>query len=86
MTHEHPHVHPKQPDVEDSCHSHYQVMTQAVEELLVAKGILTAEGMRKGIESLDFADPAWRPVWSRAAGWTLCSRSAYCRTRTRPWN
>jgi nitrile hydratase len=61
MTHEHPHGHPKQPDIEDGGYSRYQVMAQAVEELLIAKGILTAEGMRKGIETLDSADPAWGP-------------------------
>jgi hypothetical protein len=59
MTDEHTHGHPKQPDIEDAGFSHYQVMAQAVEELLLAKGILTADGMRKGIEAMDAADPAW---------------------------
>ena len=59
MTHEHPHDHPKQPDIEDAGFSRYQVMAQAVEELLIAKGIITAEAMRKGIEAMDAADPAW---------------------------
>ena len=61
MTHEHPHGHPRQPDIEDAAYSHYQVMAQAVEELLIAKGIVTAEGMRQGVEALDSADPAWGP-------------------------
>ena len=57
--HEHPHGHPTQPDLEDAGYSRYQVLAQALEELLIAKGIITAEGMRKGIEALDAADPAW---------------------------
>jgi hypothetical protein len=59
MTHEHTHGHPKQPDIEDTGFSRYQLMAQAVEELLIAKGTITAEDMRKGIEALDAADPAW---------------------------
>ena len=59
MTDEHTHEHPNQPDIEDAGFSRYQVMAQAVEELLIAKGIITAEGMRKGIEAIDAADPAW---------------------------
>ena len=61
MEHEHNHSHPHQPDIEDAGFSRYQVMAQALEELLVAKGILTAEEMRKGVETLDSADPAWGP-------------------------
>ena len=57
--HGHTHGHPRQPDIEDAGFSPYQVMAQALEELLIAKGILTAEGMRMGIEAMDAADPAW---------------------------
>lgn len=61
MAPEHAHGHPKQPDIEDTGFSRYQLMAQAVEELLIAKGVITAEQMRKGVETLDCADPAWGP-------------------------
>jgi len=48
-----------QPDLEDASFSEYQVMAQALEELLIAKGIITAEGMRLGIEAMDAPNPAW---------------------------
>jgi nitrile hydratase subunit alpha len=58
MTHSHPHVHPKQPDLEDAPFTEYQVMAQALEELLIAKGIITAEAMRQGLEAMDAPSPA----------------------------
>ena len=51
MMHSHPHVHPQQPDLEDAPFTEYQVMAQALEELLLAKGLITAEAMRQGIEA-----------------------------------
>jgi nitrile hydratase subunit alpha len=54
---DHPHVHPKQPDLEDAPFTEYQVMAQALEELLIDKGIITADGMRKGIEAMDAPSP-----------------------------
>src|SRR4051812_40466288 len=58
MMHSHPHVHPKQPDLEDAPFTEYQVMAQALEELLLAKGMITAEAMRQGIEAMDAPTPA----------------------------
>jgi nitrile hydratase len=58
MMHDHPHVHPTQPDIEDTPCSEYQVMAQALEELLLAKGLITAEAMRQGIEAMDAPTPA----------------------------
>jgi len=58
MMHSHSHVHPKQPDLEDAPFTEYQVMAQAVEELLLAKGLITAETMRQGIETMDAPTPA----------------------------
>jgi nitrile hydratase alpha subunit len=58
MTHNHPHVHPQQPDLEDAPFTEYQVMAQAMEELLLAKGLITAEAMRQGIEAMDAPNPA----------------------------
>lgn len=51
-THPHVHPHPKQPDVEDVPFTEYQVMAQALEELLVEKGLLTADAIRREVESL----------------------------------
>jgi nitrile hydratase subunit alpha len=53
MMPDHPHVHPKQPDLEDAPCTEYQVMAQALEELLLAKGLITAEAMRQGLEAMD---------------------------------
>jgi nitrile hydratase subunit alpha len=68
MMHNHPHVHPQQPDLEDAPFTEYQVMAQALEELLLAKGIITAEGMRQGIEAMDAPSPA-RGARLVARGW-----------------
>jgi nitrile hydratase len=58
MMHNHPHVHPTQPDLEDAPYTEYQVMAQAVEELLLAKGMITAEAIRQGLEAMDAPSPA----------------------------
>jgi nitrile hydratase len=58
MRHDHPAGHPTQPDVEDAPCSEYQVMAQALEELLLAKGLITAEAMRQGLEAIDAPNPA----------------------------
>jgi nitrile hydratase subunit alpha len=58
MTPNHLHVHPTQPDLEDTPFTEYQVMAQALEELLIAKGMITAEAMRQGIEAMDAPNPA----------------------------
>ena len=54
----HPHTHPKQPDIEDTPFTEYQVMAQALEELLIAKAVITADGMRQGLEERATASPA----------------------------
>ena len=55
--HEHPHSHPTRPD-DDRGLSHYQIMEIAVRELLVDKGILTADRVRRQIEDMDSRTPA----------------------------
>ncbi len=50
MTHSHDHPHPKQPDSEDEPHSHHQIMAQAVEELLIEKGLIDAGEMRTALD------------------------------------
>lgn len=55
--HSHPHPHPTRPDHDDSL-THYQVMEIAVRELLIDKGILTADRVRRQIEEMDKRTPA----------------------------
>lgn len=47
------HEHPPQPDIEDFPLTRYQLTQLAVEELLIEKGILSAEEMRAQIEHMD---------------------------------
>jgi nitrile hydratase len=58
--HAHPegHRHPFQPDTEDRPFEHYQVMAEAVGELLIEKGVLSGEELRRAIEDLDARSPA----------------------------
>ena len=57
--HEHDHgPHPYQPDIEDSGYTERMVMAQAVEELLIEKGIITADEMRAQVEMMDSREPA----------------------------
>jgi nitrile hydratase len=55
--HPHRHPHPAEPD-DDGTLTHFQVMEIAVRELLVAKGILTADDVRGAIEAMDARTPA----------------------------
>lgn len=56
--HEHEGPHPFQPDIEDAPFTERMVMTQAVEELLIEKGIITPDEMRRQIEVIDSREPA----------------------------
>jgi nitrile hydratase alpha subunit len=58
--HGHPgsHRHPHQPDIEDRPFEYYQVMAEAVGELLIEKGVVSAEELRRAIEDLDGRSPA----------------------------
>jgi nitrile hydratase subunit alpha len=55
--HPHQHPHPHQPD-DNAPLTHYQVMEVAVRELLIAKGIITADEVRRAIETMDARSPA----------------------------
>ena len=58
-SHDHDHgPHPYQPDMEDTPYSHHQVMAEAVGELLVEKGVFTADELRAMIELIDSKSPA----------------------------
>jgi nitrile hydratase len=56
--HAHPHPHPGvRPDADDTL-TYYQAMEIAVRELLVEKGVLTAEAVRREVEKMDARSPA----------------------------
>jgi nitrile hydratase alpha subunit len=56
--HDHPHGHPVRPDVDGVPPTHYQLMTEAVLTLLVEKGVVTADEVRRTIEDMDARSPA----------------------------
>lgn len=59
MSHSHTHDHADyQPDIEDFPFTERMVMTQAVAELIVEKGICTADELRQQIELMDSKEPA----------------------------
>ena len=52
------HRHPFQADTEDSGFDDYQLMAEAVGELLIEKGVFGAEDLRRTIETIDAITPA----------------------------
>jgi nitrile hydratase alpha subunit len=56
--HDHGHPHPQQPDLEDQPVKYHQLMVEAVSELLIDKGIITADELRRTIEDIDSRNPA----------------------------
>jgi nitrile hydratase alpha subunit len=79
MSHDHDHhhdhdqahghaPHPPQPD-DASPPGHYEVMILAIRDLLIEKGHLTAEQVRRGLETLDSWEPS-RGAQVVARAWT----------------
>jgi nitrile hydratase len=56
--HPHPHRHPPQPDVEDKPATYHQRLETAVRELLIEKGVLTGDDLRRTVERIDSQTPA----------------------------
>jgi len=58
--HDHDQAHARtfQPDIEDKPFGHYQAMAQALGELLVDNGVITADELRQQLEWLDSRSPA----------------------------
>ena len=55
--HDHAHDHPgTTPDVNET--GHYELMAEAIREILVEKGVVRAEDVRRNLEFLDSRDPA----------------------------
>jgi nitrile hydratase len=57
--HSEPHRHPNQPDLEEQPITYYKVMTEALGELLIDKGILSAEELREQVEYQDSRAPVF---------------------------
>jgi nitrile hydratase len=55
--HHHPHPHEARPDQDDHL-SYYQTMEIAVRELLIEKGIVSADDVRRQVEDMDSRTPA----------------------------
>jgi nitrile hydratase len=58
--HDHGHDHARtfQPDIEDSPFGQYQVMAQALGEVLIDKGVITPDELREQLEWLDARSPS----------------------------
>jgi nitrile hydratase alpha subunit len=84
--HEGDHDHPHAPVTDDAASGYYQIMEAAVRELLIAKGVITAEDLRRQIEKMDSTAPA-RGAQLVARAWldpdfkarALADGSAACR-------
>lgn len=56
---EHDHDHPgRQPDLEDLPYTRLMAMTDAVTDLLLAKGVFTPDELRQALETIDSRSPA----------------------------
>jgi nitrile hydratase alpha subunit len=55
-SHDHDHPHPLQDD--DKVHSYYQILGQAMKELLIEKGVVSADEVRAALERRDGITPA----------------------------
>jgi nitrile hydratase len=52
------HSHPKQPDIEDSPMGYHERLALALRELMIEKGIVTTDEIRRQIELIDSRSPA----------------------------
>jgi nitrile hydratase len=56
--HDHAHPHPKQPDIEDAPLTWHMALTEALADLIVAKGLCTTADIHRTLEKIDAANPA----------------------------
>ncbi|TVQ38368.1 MAG: nitrile hydratase subunit alpha [Geminicoccaceae bacterium] len=56
--HHHDHPHPVDVDVDAAPPTHHQLLTEAVAALLIRKGIVTADELRRTLEDIDAKSPA----------------------------
>lgn len=58
--HPHDHPHPRAPATDgEDWPAHYEIMTKALRELLIEKGLITADALRTTIEALQSPGPHW---------------------------
>lgn len=57
-SHEHGHDHPHPLQDDDKVHSYYQILGQAMKELLIEKNVVTADEVRAALERRDGITPA----------------------------
>jgi len=57
-SHTSPGAHPKQPDIEDSPMGYYERLALALRDLLIEKGVVTADEIRRQVELIDSRTPA----------------------------
>ena len=55
--HRHPHRHPHRADQDDGV-TYYRLMEEAVRELMIEKGLVTADDIRAEVEAMDARSPA----------------------------
>lgn len=58
MSHHHDHPHPKQPDIEDAPLTWHMALTEALADLIVAKGLCTTADIHRTLEKIEAASPA----------------------------
>lgn len=83
--HDHSHEHPQSP-IEDRPLGYYALMQEAVQELLIESGVLTADEIRRAVEAMDERSPS-QGARVVARAWTdpafkarlLADGSAACR-------
>ena len=56
--HDHRHPHPRQPDVEDAPLTWHMALTEALADLVVAKGLCTPADIHRTLEKIEAASPA----------------------------
>ena len=57
-SHDHGHDHPHPLQDDDKVHSYYQILGQAMKELLIEKNVVTADEVRAALERRDGITPA----------------------------
>jgi nitrile hydratase len=55
---DHDHPHPRQPDLEDAPLTRHMALAEGVLDLLLAKGVFTADELRRTLETIDASSPA----------------------------
>ena len=76
---DHDHTHPNQPDIDSEPMGYYQLMGSALSELLVEKGVITADELRSAIENVDSRSPEGGARVVARLGLILATKRVYWR-------